>query len=109
MARNSTERAWWQVRSGVERIRFFPAHSSRSQISSSSIEEYGIMLVLKSVVFLRDYLSDVSYHLSSCLVFVAELLVLLLHERIELWWKVICIFYEKPAHSPCLKKKIERI
>ena len=58
VARNSAERvAWGQVRSGVERIRFFSTHSSGSQASKS--EKSVIMMVLKGVVFLRDYLTDV--------------------------------------------------
>ena len=45
MARNSTERgAWYQVRSGIERIHFFLYTNSKSQHNSSSFELCGIML-----------------------------------------------------------------
>ena len=48
--------AWWRVRSGVERIRFFLYTKSAAGASTAlpSIYKCGIMLVLKGVVFLRD-------------------------------------------------------
>ena len=45
------------------------------------------MLVLNEVVFLRNYLSDLRVHQFLALSFL--LIVLLLHERIELYWGII--------------------
>ena len=55
MARNSTQRAWWQVPS--EDLLFL-AHqvSSRNQHNSRSIEKCGIMMILKGVLFLHDFI-----------------------------------------------------
>ena len=58
MARNSTERgAWWQVRSGIERIHFFlPTKSEVGINTASGIEIFDIMLVLKLMVFLHNFI-----------------------------------------------------
>ena len=47
--------AWWRARSGVERIRLFLHSKSTAEANRvlPSIFKFGIMLVLKGVVFLR--------------------------------------------------------
>ena len=51
---------------------FFPAQfSSRNQHSSSSIEKYGIMLVLKRVVFLGNFIWHLKYSSHLYFIFIA--------------------------------------
>ena len=77
MVRNSTEQgAWWEVRSRVKRIRFFPAYLSRNQHNSPKhIQMWHYAGFKGGGVF--ALFSYIRVHQSSS--FVLSLIMLLLH------------------------------